>query len=170
MTKIVDIAQHLKGYLLRTPSTTDTRSLLISNQFGKDQPVTVAAVPTRLLVPTRKAPHDAPKGLDHFTCYAVQKGRAIDRDVQLKDQFTSFRTRVGKPRLHCNPTFKQVAIGVPPTDIENPDAHLLCYGIERHPLDPPQARKTNNQFEKARVRAEVAVLLCVPSTKIEVHN
>ena len=58
VTKIVDIAQHLKAYLLRTPSTAVTRSLLISNQFGKDQPVTVAAVPTRVFLPTRKAPHD----------------------------------------------------------------------------------------------------------------
>jgi hypothetical protein len=115
-------------------------------------------------VPTRKAPHDPPEGLDHFICYPVLEGKAIDRTVGLKDEFGSFRTTVGKPKLHCNPTTKNHP-GRPPVAIKYSYVHLLCYGIEPHRLDPPQVRRTSNQFERARVRAETAILLCVPSTK-----
>ena len=92
-------------------------------------------------------------------------GRAIDKSVELKDQFGSFRTRVGRPKLLCNPTDK-LHPPAPPTLIQHEFAHLLCYGIERRRLDPPQSRAIRNQFEAwNRARAEVAVLLCVPSTK-----
>jgi hypothetical protein len=165
VTRIVDRRQHLKAYRLVTSTVIGTIDLRVWNQFGRDQRVTVDRTPVRTLVPTRKAPHEAPEELSHFLCYPVVIGTSIDRRVELKDQFDSFRTRVLRPRLQCNPTEKVHPPGTL-TPRVNEFAHLLCYGIERHRLDPPQRRKTRNQFEaQARARAEVAALLCVPSLK-----
>jgi len=162
VTKIVDRRQHLKAYRLRAPAPTDQFFPSVSNQFGQAQIITIENRPKRTLVPTRKFPHDAPVDLDHFTCYDVKDGKAIDRRVQLKDQFTSFTTRVGRPRMLCNPASK-IHIGGPSFPRQHATANLLCYGIEPRRLDPPQGRRTVNQFERARVRSEVAVQLCVPS-------
>jgi hypothetical protein len=164
VTRIVDRRQHLKAYAIGPLDVVGTREIIDRNQFGREQRLTISREPSRLLVPTRKAPHDPPEGLDHFLCYKVLEGRAADRAVALKDQFGSFRTRVGRPKLHCNPADKH-HLPAPPVTIEHEFAHLLCYGIERHRLDPPIGRRTDNQFERARVRSEVAVMLCVPSRK-----
>jgi hypothetical protein len=166
VTKIVDVRQHLKVYRIRTdPSGTETLKVSDSNQFGADQVLTIQRSPTRLMVPTRKWPHDRPVGLDHFACHAVTEGKAIEKGVGLKDQFTAFRTRVLKPVLHCEPT--QKIHGDRTFDIRHREAHLVCYTIEpRKRLDPPQTRWTRNQFERARVTARVATRLCVPSTSV----
>ena len=163
VTRIVDPSQHLKAYKVVTTPATGTIDLIDRNQFG-EQRISVEQTPTMALLPTRKAPHEAPEDLDHFLCYPVVIGQAVDRRVELKDQFTSFRTRVARPKLHCNPAFKSHPPN-PPVLVEHEFAHLLCYGIEPRRLDPPIARRTANQFETARVRSEVAVMLCVPSTK-----
>jgi hypothetical protein len=161
VTKIVDRTQHLKAYRLRT-APTDQFFPVVSNQFGKDQILTIENVPSRTLVPTRKLPHDAPVGLDHFACYDVKDGRAIDRRVQLKDQFISIATRVGTPAMLCMSATK-THVGGPTFPREHPGANLLCYLIGPRRLDPPVGRRTANQFERARVKSEVAVQLCVPS-------
>jgi hypothetical protein len=165
VTKIVDRRQHLKAYVT-VPNSAGVADIdvLVSNQFGRDKRLRVEDKVFRLMVPTRKSPHDAPVLLDHFACYPVLRGAAVDRAVRLKDQFTEIGTRVGKPRLLCNPTVKVHALN-PPTIIEHPQAHLVCYAIDERRLVPPVARFTKNQFEGARARAEVAVMLCVPSRK-----
>jgi len=163
VTKIVDIRQHLKAYAIRpvTP-VTGTAEVSDSNQFGADQALTVERSPSRLLVPTRKRPHDAPRGLDHFACHRVVEGKAIEKGVQLKDQFASFQTRVLRPVLHCGPTSKKH--GDRTFEVRHPQAFLVCYSIERRNLVPPQTRGTRNQFEQAPITARVATKLCVPST------
>jgi hypothetical protein len=162
VTRIVDVRQHLKVYRIRTdPAGPETLKVSDSNQFGADQVLTIQRSPTRLMVPTRKWPHDPPAGLDHFACHAVKEGKAIEKPVLLRDQFVGFRTRVLKPLLHCEPT--QKIHGDRTFNVRNPQAHLVCYSIEPRRLDPPQTRRTRNQFEKAPITARVATRLCVPS-------
>jgi len=163
VTKIVDVRQHLKAYaVFPAPPVTGTVEVSDSNQFGADQALTVELSPSRLLVPTRKRPHDAPKGLDHFACHRVVEGKPIEKAVQLKDQFASFQTRVLRPVLHCSPTIKKH--GDRTFKVQHQQAFLVCYTIERRNLVPPQTRGTRNQFEQAPITARVATRLCVPST------
>jgi hypothetical protein len=165
-TGIVSINDHLKGYRFRRILAVQPHSLHIQvgNQFGDAQHLRISGTPKMLLTPTQKRPHDRPKGLDHFLCYKVQEGESIDDPVKLRDQFSGYKTRVLDPIMHCNPVKKRHDGGITP--IKHPEAHLVCYTIRQRDLDPPQTRKTANQFERAYIRAKTAVMLCVPSTKI----
>lgn len=160
-TPIVDENHHLKAYKIE-PLPTASREVQDTNQFGV-QPLTIEGGATKLLVPTRKKPHPAPTELSHFECYKVLEGQSINKKVTLRDQFGRFETRVREPQRHCNPSAKTHNAVTHP--IVHPTAHLLCYRIDPRPLNPPVVRKTANQFEQKKVRSEVAVLLCVPSTK-----
>jgi hypothetical protein len=162
VTPIVSIRQHLKAYRLwPDPVVPGTIKVADSNQFGRGQVLTVERSPIQLLVPTRKFPHAFPTGLDHFVCHRVVEGKAIEKPVQLRDQFASFRTRVLRPLFHCSPARK--VHGDKEFGVQHPFAHLVCYSIERRQLVPPQVRGTVNQFERAQIKATVAVRLCVPS-------
>jgi hypothetical protein len=163
VTPVVDQRQHLKAYKLAPSSNLDEVTVQFSNQFLTSN-VDVEKRAVSILVPTRKKPHDAPVGLDHFQCHRiVGGGPAVDAKVELEDQFGTRRTEVGKPKLVCNPTLKiHNAQPFPPV---NPTAHLVCYKIKPRDLAPPIDVKTINQFGKERVRAKTAVRLCVPSTK-----
>ena len=166
VTRIVSINDHLKGYRFRRILAVQPHSLHIQvgNQFGDAQRLRISGTPKMLLTPTQKRPHDRPKGLDHFLCYKVQEGESINAVIKLRDQFRRYKkVRVLDPIMHCNPVKKRHDGGITP--IKHPEAHLVCYTIRQRDLDPPQTRKTANQFERAYIRAKTAVRLCVPSTK-----
>jgi hypothetical protein len=169
VTEIVDRDHHLKHYPLQAlVPTAQTQDLLITNQFGIDQRISLNLTPIALLVPTRKVPHDRPRGLDHYVCYNVHSSTSIDRTVRLRDQFGSYRTPVLQQWLHCNPVEKTHG-SRPPTSIAHPRAHLACYLTARRGADEDRKRVTINQFEKASVEATfkpgATIHLCVPSKK-----
>ena len=164
VTPIVDVDQHLTAYLVHSPSPPVTPDVSVTNQFGAGRPLKIADQPFGILVPARKAGHGFPVGLDHFLCYGVEEGKSIDRRVRLKDEFGTYRTTVLVPVFLCNPTVKSHP-PKPPTQIQHPQVHLVCYDIADRDLVPPETRRTNTQFGRVRVAAKRAVLLCVPSTK-----
>jgi hypothetical protein len=161
VTEIVSRRQHLQHYDMSTAPIVGSRDVLVTNQFRADQRMTLRAWPGGLLVPTRKLPHPDPTGLDHFTCYPVEDGSAIDRRAKLKDQFMEFGTRVGRPSFLCVPTAK--VHGSNAFSIQHARANLACYEIGVRRLDPVKRRDTENQFQAGRVTARQAFFLCVPS-------
>ncbi|HKG25648.1 MAG TPA: hypothetical protein VKB09_08360, partial [Thermomicrobiales bacterium] len=101
--------------------------------------------------------------IDHFKCYDVSPSEEFTPiDVELKDQFTSGRVRVGPPDTLCNPVGKNGA------EIRDPASHLTCYPIEE--LDPsalPPEVVVDNQFGSLTLKIGKTQRLCVPSRKKE---
>lgn len=173
---IVNRNNHLTAY--RLTGRTPRRKLQITNQFQKPptngRPNLVlnpgtAANPSRplILAPTRKTPHEEPKGIDHFKCYSVRPlpRSTVDQPVLLTDQFWTRDAKVMRARLLCNPAKKtHNGIVVP---ITNRKDHLVCYSITRarFPSGQEPTRGIYNQFAKHKMTALVANMLCVPSEK-----
>ena len=162
VTEIVSIRQHLKLYDVDADPHAAPFDMLVTNQFGRNKRVLISNDPDSLLVPTRKFPHRAPRGLDHFTCYDVLDNVDVNKRVKLKDQFARFRTMVVDEFRHCFPTKK--VHGTRTFEVRHPKASLACYTINPKVLDQPKSRRTKNQFEDAQITATQALFLCVPST------
>jgi hypothetical protein len=167
VTPIVDEDHHLKHYGLQAPQTGETLDVLVTNQFGADQPIQLNRTPLALLVPTRKLPHPRPRGLSHYTCYNVHQSQVLDKGVRLRDEFGRYRTRISQQWLLCNPTSKTHG-SAPPTNVRYPQVSLACYLTGHEPSGNEPKRKTINQFEGRSVHATVdpgyTLHLCVPST------
>jgi hypothetical protein len=170
VTPITNPDAHLKMYFINTyggypityvpPSPNVPAQVVVNNQFGEEQELNVGQ-PLFLATPTQKYPHNPPSGLDHFQCYAVS-GKSLYDMVDLKDQFGIERyVRVYNPLLLCNPVVKTHNYVVTP--VENPDDHLVCYGIQRRQYY--RYMITADQFRTELLVARDSVLLCVPSAK-----
>ena len=84
--------------------------------------------------------------------------------VSVWDQFDQpMLLDVKKPKWLCNPVEKDM------TEIQNPDAHLLCYKVKRVKGEPKfekvEGIHTNNQFGPLQLEAKKVKELCVPSEK-----
>lgn len=98
----------------------------------------------------------------HFECYTAQ-AKPIQAEVNLKDQFQSYKTAVGPPQFFCTPVTKKVISG-PNFPVPAPADHLMCYQIQGKALQ--QTRPYSNQFiQQDVVGVGVPQLLCVPSNK-----
>jgi len=158
---INDIRQHLTFYATY-PQEGPLRWAVVSNQFGQRQ-VLILREPVALAVPTHKPPHEAPKGLDHFRCYAAN-GAAVNKGVGLSDQFITPLTGhfVLNPKMFCNPVQKRHNDTI--TEIQNPDEHLTCYSMTRVPFN--MQRDVRNQFGGQSFQIGPPDTLCVPSRKL----
>jgi hypothetical protein len=161
VTEIVSDRQHLKSYDIDADPIGVSYDMLVTNQFGRDKRVIISLDAGGLLVPTRKFPHRAPRGLDHFTCYGVTNNFDVNKRVKLKDQFAKFRTMVIEELFHCFPARK--VHGSKTFSVNHPNASLACYNINPKTLGQPKSRRTKNQFEDAQITATQALFLCVPS-------
>ena len=106
--------------------------------------------------------------LDHFLCYTASSapgaaglGFKLPASVQLINQFSpgGFAPKIGAVDLDCNPAQKTVPNGV--TQVANPNAHLLCWGIKA----PPSSKTVvvSNQFGSAKVSTGATTQMCLPS-------
>jgi hypothetical protein len=162
MVEVKDPDAHLTRYVITASSVPD-RKVLVTNQFGEDQPITVSQ-PFALFVPTQKFPHQDPTELDHFKCYEAS-GKSADAMVYLEDQF-QFEENVSvfEPFMLCNPVEKTHNDIVTP--IKNPNAHLVCYVIKGSPFH--RIVNIRNQFSYYDyLDLGNAHALCVPSEKKE---
>ena len=141
--------------------------LLVTNQFGADQPISINLPPSALLVPTRMPPHARARGLDHLECHNVFASDVLDKPVRLRDEFKRYRLRLSQQWLQCMPTEKTHG-SRPPTDIRHHAATLACYLLDAQGSGPQPAFKTINQFEPRQAGATVdpgrTFQVCVPST------
>jgi hypothetical protein len=97
-------------------------------------------------------------------CYtaAAGSGFKIPAGVVLKNQFGSFKPKIGKAVLHCNPVEKILPTAVFP--IKNPRAHAVCFSITA-PQQKQHLVFVANQFGKADLITGQPILLCLPSWK-----
>jgi hypothetical protein len=159
---IIDSLLHYSWWRIDNPEP--IRSVLITNQFGPDQPWQVGDA-MYLLNPAYKnyqQPGGQPPVANHYKCYRAL-GPPIQKDVVLIDQFGIRSGFVTAPELLCNPVEKQIP-GKPPDPIIDPVAHLACYRLE-----PPQfygiPATMLDQFGPRDIRFRDDCLLCVPSLK-----
>ena len=104
-----------------------------------------------------------PSGLDHFKCYKVLEGEAIDKGVSLKDQFDGDKNDgdknvpVLRPRWLAVPvqkTYKEET-----TKIQNKRDHLVVYEIPRKEVQKKIVMK--DQFGDRRLQVVERRFLCV---------
>jgi hypothetical protein len=169
VTKVVDARHHLKWYPLQASLTSETRDMVVTNQFGASQAIQMNMTPSNILVPTRVPPQRRPRGLDHFLCYNVHSAPTLNAKVRLRDEVDSLRTKVVIQWVFCDPAEK--VHGGTQTTIKHPDVHLACYVLQLRDADTPLLQHTITQFEpksaKATVRVNAANTLCVPSSSHE---
>jgi hypothetical protein len=97
----------------------------------------------------------------HFECYTAQL-KSVQEEVQLGDQFQSYKTAVGAPEFFCTPVTKKVISGTN-MRVPAPADHLTCYMIKGPSIQ--QSRPYTNQFIQDTVTVGVPQLLCVPTNK-----
>jgi hypothetical protein len=150
---------HLQCY--KTKAEKVKRTVLVRNQFGQR---TVSTKKTNILcLPSGKDDLANPQELDHFQCYTGKFPKVQPRSVTLVDQFGTLTARATKPFLLCNPVDKN---GEGIRDRLN---HLECYKL----APPPKVARTvtvRNQFGESSVGTKKAVVMCVPSSKVETET
>lgn len=147
---------HLQCYKIKPEKM--KRTVLVRNQFGQRTVATKKS--TVLCVPSGKDELANPQELDHFQCYTGKFPKVQPRPVTLVDQFGTLTTRAAKPFMLCNPVDKN---GEGIRDRLN---HLECYRL----TPPPKVARTvtvRNQFGETSVATKKAVVLCVPSDKVD---
>jgi len=167
VTPIGDSDHHLMLYDITTP-TTQTWSVVVDNQFGRDT-LTVTG-PVMLAVPTLKEEHDPPWWLDHYLLYKVIEGEDVQEVVDLEDQWhKESDVEVHHPVYFANPAGKvppniDWSPGMPLT-LHNSDDHLVLYEIVGETFQKDV--NIQNQFHQSEtISVEVATLMAVPSEKV----
>jgi hypothetical protein len=161
---INDRGGHLKMYVIPPSHLEPVRSVVVRNQFGRQQKLTTYD-PLLLAVPTQKNDEPPPGDkLDHFKCYRAYGRAPLNKVVKLRDQFQEGQVTVGRPVLHCNPTEK--LHGTVVTPVKSPAEHLVCYYVTKTSLPDVRPLFTRNQFGVEQLTTTTADILCVPSRKL----
>lgn len=128
---------------------------------------TPASAGARVVLPH---PTSGPAPLDHFLCYTVKAtGFKPISNVQLKNfiQPQPFAPLFRNVSAHCNPANKAVQLvtgGTKTYKVQNPLAHLLCWGISYKYQAVPV--NMSNQFGKAIMETSPGPnSLCLPTWK-----
>lgn len=158
---LYDRHAHLTWYNVIDPAPEPTRIVEVANQFGEQKILTGKTI--GFLAPTQKFEQGSqfPKELDHFKVYLVLKGKGIDKEVKLKDQFGDGEVEVCDPLAFAVPVRKQH--GQNSFDIHNTDAHLLIYRITPRKLE--KSVLIRDQFGRRQIHVYRSVLLAAPSKK-----
>ena len=149
---------HLTWYRMHGPAE-PKRKVISLNQFG-EQPLLLGQ-PKVFLAPTQKheAGSEFPSSLDHFKCYEVLEGDAVNRSVELTDQFLKTKMIAERPQFFCVPVRK--IHSQQNFEPQNRTDHLTIYNLTRQ-------IKTSNQFTPPSIR-ELAIkedtMLLVPGQK-----
>jgi len=164
LTPIPNPHHHLTFYHIDYEEEPQTWQVEVDNQFGT-QNLTVSG-PVALAVPTQKVEpeyHQPPVGLDHFLLYHVIECPYVEVVVDLYDQF-GYEPEVGvtAPLFFANPVRKTDDGGIV-TEIQNPEAHLVFYGIEGGFFETEV--QVVNQFGEQTLDVYAPTLLAVPSEK-----
>ena len=157
---IIDSKAHLSFHVI-SQEPEPTRVVLLRNQFRTQQILIGNA--QALLAPAKKEPEGGSDKLDHYKCYRVLEGKAVEAEVFLADQFTKRSTVVLDPVLFAVPVKKEHDGRF--FEIHNKEDHLTLYRIR--PFMVEEKRLTADQFGERGLKFFRAVLLGVPSTKIE---
>lgn len=101
--------------------------------------------------------------IDHYKCYQgsdLKNPKFSKRVVELTDQIVSDQeAEVLKLTFVCAPVDKDGQ------GINNPGAHLACYGIKAAALNSEPRALVSTQFQTSQFVLQKPALLCVPATK-----
>jgi hypothetical protein len=165
-TPVSDSDHHLTIYSLNYTEEPQMWEVRVQNQFGT-QYLTVWG-PVALAVPTQEvapANHQPPVGLDHFLLYCVIEGPSMNVTVDMKDQFREDTdVSVYWPVAFANPVRKTHDGEV--TEIQNPGAHLVFYGISAEFWEGPEVQVVNQFGEQTFDLFQDPVIFAVPSQKL----
>jgi hypothetical protein len=160
---VVNKSDHLRCYATNRGRSV-RQQVFLRNQFG---PFTADVLePNSLCVPSTKqlrgSNSPAPRRflVDHFQCYRIKPRGAFEgHGLVMRDQFGTWKTKVGTPSQLCVPVRKNR------TAVQDPVEHLVCYRAK-----PQRTLKRNvlirNQFGREATRTRSAGLVCVPSLKV----
>jgi hypothetical protein len=140
--------------------------VFLRNQFGSFTADVLA--PNSLCVPSTKQvvrrgsspPARGAFRIDHFQCYAIKPRSSFEsHGVVLRDQFGTWKTRIGTPSSLCVPVRKNK------TPVAHPVEHLVCY-LAKPVRSLKRAVLIRNQFGREATRTLGAGQVCVPSLKV----
>jgi hypothetical protein len=154
---------HLRCYATNRGRSVQ-QTVLLRNQFG---PFTADVLePNSLCVPSTKrvsggkAPPSGRFKVDHFQCYRIKpRGDFDSHGLVLRDQFGTWKTKIGTPSQLCVPVRKNR------TPVTDPVEHLVCYRTAP-PRSLKRAVRIRNQFGTEDTRTKSGGLVCVPSLKV----
>jgi hypothetical protein len=162
---VVNERDHLRCYATNRGRSVRL-TVFLRNQFGPF--VADVLEPNSLCVPStkqvlRRGSEPPPRGrflVDHFQCYRIKPRSTFEgHRLVLRDQFGSWKTKVGTPSSLCVPVRKNK------TPVGDPVEHLVCYVAK-----PGRALKRRvlirNQFGREATRTVGAGQVCVPSLKV----
>jgi len=164
VTPISNPDHHFTMYSLTYEEEAQEWFVEATNQFGTQQ--LVVSGPVGLAVPTQKAGHEPPVGLDHYLLYVIIEGPSVEEVVSLTDEFgDNPEVYVYQPVLFATPVRKTHGDEV--TEIVNPEVHAVIYLIEGGYSE--EEVQVVNQFGEETLHVYGPVVLAVPSetTKLE---
>jgi hypothetical protein len=163
----VDPFTHLTCYPEAPLPGPDPDTVLVLNQFGEDQLLTITTT-NSLCVPSVKEISPGPINDNHYHCYNAIGPPPVPPFpgalVNLRDQFQDFNMTPEEVVLFCAPATK--FHGQVEFPNSNPDDHLTCYNYDPVGSVHPQGILFSNQF---LLDQQIGLLdshvLCVPSRK-----
>ncbi|CAM2069159.1 hypothetical protein SCOR_27570 [Sulfidibacter corallicola] len=138
------------------------RRVVVQNKFGTFD-LTIGEsfwllVPTEKIEPGSEFPHR----LDHYKVYEVLQGERVNKDVFIRDQFTSEGNVAMRPRYFAVPVEKLHDDKHFP--INNPKDHIVFY--DKDPITRNFYRPTVDQFGRKPMKTRVSELLGCASAKL----
>jgi hypothetical protein len=117
--------------------------------------------------PAPPEPPSNPLDDDHFACYLPNKIQEMtETELVIEDQFGEAKIVIGKPVLHCNPSFKRHDGQDFP--IHNRIRHLVCYEIlGQSEMKAPPVEIKNQIESNIYIVEQQREMFCVPSSKEE---
>ena len=162
----LDPFTHLMCYPEAPLPGPDPNTLLVQNQFGDDQLLTLTTT-NSLCVPSEKAISPGPINGNHYHCYNATGQPVNTANVNLRDQFNApagINVTVEDPVLFCAPATKILPTGQFPNT--NTEDHLTCYNYDPVGSGDPNSILFSNQFLQDQLIGLLeSQLLCVPSKK-----
>jgi hypothetical protein len=155
---ISNIDHHFTAYGLTYEGEPREWFVEVNNQFGTQE--LVVSGPVALAVPTQKAGHEPPVGLDHYLLYGVIDGPSTEVVVGLNDQFGyQPEVTVYYPIIFASPVRKTHGDEV--TEIMNPEEYGVGYLMDVGYFE--EEVQVTNQFGEQTLHMYGPVLLAVPS-------
>jgi hypothetical protein len=173
VTPILHSDNHLTVYNIQYEGQFDLPGhweVVVDNQFGANQELSVEGGPWFLAVPTQKlepGDHGPPSFLDHFLVYRAN-GPQMEVDISLNDEFGDEQIVSSiTPFLFANPCRKTHDGTV--TEIKDPEAHLVFYVASFEDFFEFYL-VVDNQFGLQELDvANTAMLMAVPSEMLSVE-
>lgn len=114
--------------------------------------------------PPPPPPPPPPRPADHYLKYLTDASSRDGEIVTLIDQFGTLTVQMHKPITFMVPAEKR-RVGRPPTPINNPADHLVCYKLPNELQSLNRTVHISNQFRTSTLVVGQPIELCAPASK-----